>query len=138
MVYSTTADVRDLARKVLVNDFSDAEILKEQEAAQSYIHTITRKTDWDSDDTEYKFIVKIETKLAAVYVLEHYDARKYAEILAQWKQEVNDDIKTVIDSRSDASLDNPIIVIASNYESYPAALEDDEDATPYRSTSVSV
>jgi hypothetical protein len=135
--YSLTSDVRELARSVLPADFSDAEIQKEQTMAQSKIWAVTRKTDWDAADPAFEFIKKMEIKQAAIYILEHYNAVEILSLLNSWQLEVDTGLKTVADSISDPSLDEPIKVIASTYESYPAALEDDLDSTPYRSTNIS-
>lgn len=135
--YSLTDDVRQLARSVLAADFSDAEIQKEQLMAQSKIWAVTRKTDWDAADPQFEFIKKMEIKQAAIYVLEHYNAVEILPLLQSWQTEIDTGLKTVADSLTDPSLDEPIKVISSYYESYPAALEDDLDSTPYRSTNIS-
>ncbi len=136
--YSVTQDVRELARSVLVAEFPDAEILEEQLYAQSKIWAVTKKTDWDSLDPQFELIKKLEMKQAAIYVLEHYNVVDILPVLESWKLEINEDLTAVIGSISDEALDDPIKVVASNYESYPLSLEDDDQAMPYRSTDISV
>ena len=135
--YGLTADVRELARSVLSADFSDAEILEEQTMAQSKIWTVTRKTDWDFNDPQYEYIKKLEIKQAAIYVLEHYNVAEIFPLLQSWQSEIDAGLGTVSSSISDPTMDEPIKVIASYYESYPAALDDNTDSTPYRSTNIS-
>lgn len=137
--YALTADVRELARSVLPLEFSDPEILKEQLAAQARIWTVTKKTDWDNGDYQFEDIKKQEIKLAAIYVLEHYDVpQNYAALLTMWKQEVKDALNDIVESSPpDPAFDSDIIVVASDYESYPASLEDNPNATPYRSPDMS-
>lgn len=136
--YSNTSDVRELARSVLVAEFPDTEILEEQLHAQSKIWTVTKKTDWDSLDPQYELIRKIETRLAAIYVLEHYNVIDILPVLESWRMEIKEDFLSVSDSITDASLDEPITVVASKYESYPASLEDNANAQPYRSTHTAI
>jgi hypothetical protein len=137
--YSNTQDVRELARSVLIAEFPDAEILEEQLYAQSKIWTVTKKTDWDVSDPQFEYIKKMEMKQAAIYVLEHYNVIDILPIIEAWKEEIAADIETVVGSISDeAAQDEPIKVVASNYESYPLSLEDDPQAVPHRSTDISV
>lgn len=136
--YSNTTDVRELARSVLVAEFSDAEILEEQLHAQSKIWAVTKKIDWDSGDPQFELIRKLETKQAAIYVLEHYNVVDILPVLESWKIEIKEDFESIIGSITDASLDDPITVVASYYESYPLALEDDDQAMPYRSTNTEI
>lgn len=135
--YSLTDDVRQLARSVLPADFSDAEIQKEQYMAQSKIWAVTKKADWDAADPAFEFIKKMEIKQAAIYILEHYEAVEILPLLNSWQLEVDTGLKAVAASVSDPSMDEPIKVIASNYESYPNSLNDNADSTPYRSTNIS-
>lgn len=137
-IYGTVQDTRELARSVLSVDFSDAEILKEELMAQSKIWAVTRKTDWDASDPQFEFIKKLEIKQAALYVLEHYNAVEILPLLQTWQAEIDTGLKMVADSLTDVSLDEPIKVVSSYYQSYPASLDDDLDSTPFRSTNISV
>ena len=135
MTFSFVSDTRQLARSILVADFSDAEIQKEVDAATAKIYALTQKSDWDSGDVQFEYINKLIIKQAAIWVLEHYDTSTFDNILASWTNEVNTGITGVADTVTDASLDADVIVIASEYESFPLSLEDDPESGPYRSTS---
>lgn len=138
MTFNFVSDTRQLARSILVADFSDSEIQKEVDAAQAKIYGLTQKNDWDSGDVQFEYINKLIIKQAAIWVLEHYDTSSFDNILALWKTEVDTGITGVADTVTDPSLDADIIVIASEYSSYPLSLEDNDDAQPYRSTEVSI
>ena len=138
MTFNFIVDVRQLARSILVADFSDAEIQKEVDAAQAKIYALTQKSDWDSGDVQFEYINKLIVKQAAIWVLEHYDTSSFDNILAAWTNEVNTGITGVSDTVTDPSLDEDVIVIASDYESYPSSLQDDDQAIPYRSTDLQV
>ena len=71
---SVTAEVRELARSVVNTsvDFTDAEIIRYQYMRYSQIRTMTDKDDWDSLDREFGSLQLVETKLAAVDILQHY------------------------------------------------------------------
>lgn len=118
--FSNTSDVRELARSVLSADFSDAEIVEEQQAAAAYLITKTKKDDWDSDDLEYPLIQKLETKLAAKYVLEHYDTSQYLQVLEYWMAEVKDGITAIIENSDEVDVDEPTLEIArTEFVTYP-------------------
>lgn len=122
-VYSTTSDVRELARSVLPADFSDSEILEEQTMAQAKIWTITKKIDWDSADFQYEYIKKLETKQAAIYVLEHYSVPEIMPLLQAWQKEVTDGLTEIQDSIDDPSIEDPDLEISSkDYQTYPKNL----------------
>jgi len=138
MTFNFITDVRQLARSILVADFSDAEIQKEVDAAQAKIYGLTQKSDWDSGDVQLEYVNKLIVKQAAIWVLEHRDTSSFDNILDKWSTEVNNGIIGISDTITDATLDVDIVVIASDYESYPLALEDDDQAVPYRSTDLQV
>jgi len=138
MTFNFITDVRQLARSILVADFSDAEIQKEVDAAQAKIYGLTQKSDWDSGDVQLEYVNKLIVKQAAIWVLEHRDTSSFDNILDKWSTEVNNGIIGISDTITDATLDVDIVVIASDYESYPLALEDDDQAIPYRSTDLQV
>jgi len=138
MTFNFITDVRQLARSILVADFSDAEIQKEVDAAQAKIYGLTQKSDWDSGDVQFEYVNKLIVKQAAIWVLEHRDTSSFDNILDKWSTEVNNGIIGISDTITDATLDVDIVVIASDYESYPLALEDDDQAVPYRSTDLQV
>ena len=138
MTFNFITDVRQLARSILVADFSDAEIQKEVDAAQAKIYGLTQKSDWDSGDVQLEYVNKLIVKQAEIWVLEHRDTSSFDNILDKWSTEVNNGIIGISDTITDATLDVDIVVIASDYESYPLALEDDDQAVPYRSTDLQV
>lgn len=118
--FSITADVRKLARSVLSTDFADASIVKAQEMAASYIITKTKKSDWDSDDLEYPLVQQIESILAAIYVLRHYDTTSYATILEGWMTEVNEGITAIIENSDEVDVDEPTLEISrTEFKTYP-------------------
>jgi hypothetical protein len=138
MTFNFIVDVRQLARSILVADFSDAEIQKEVDAAQAKIYALTQKSDWDSGDVQFEYVNKLIIKQAAIWVLEHYDTSAFDNILASWTTEVNTGITGIADGITDPSLDIDIVVVESDYMSYPLNLEDDDQAIPYRSTTLEV
>ena len=138
MTFNLVVDTRELARSILTADFSDAEIQKEVDAATAKIYGLTQKSDWDTDDVQYEYIQKLIVKQAAIWVLEHYDTSSFDNILAVWNQEVSTGITGISDTITDATLDEDIVVVASDYTSYPLALEDNDQAVPYRSTTSEV
>lgn len=138
MTFNLVTDTRELARSILIADFSDAEIQKEVDAATAKIYGLTQKSDWDTDDVQYEYIQKLIVKQAAIWVLEHYDTSSFDNILVTWNQEVSTGITGISDTITDATLDEDIVVVASDYTSYPLALEDNDQAVPYRSTTSEV
>lgn len=138
MTFNLVNDTRELSRSILEEDFSDAEIQKEVDAATAKIYGLTQKSDWDTDDVQYEYIQKLIIKQAAIWVLEHYDTSSFDNILVTWNQEVSTGITGISDTITDATLDEDIVVVASDYTSYPLALEDNDQAVPYRSTTSEV
>ena len=134
MTFNLVSDVRELARSILVEDFSDAEIQKEVDAAQAKIYGLTQKSDWDSNDVQYEYIQQLIIKQATIWVLEHYDTSSFDNILGAWNTEVENGITKVSETITDATLDEDIIVIASEYTSFPLNQENDPEGTIYRST----
>jgi hypothetical protein len=137
---SDTDLVRRLARNVLVADFSDAQIIIEQEAAYGYIIIKTNKSDWAVTDNRFPAIQKAEAQLAAKYILEHYGSGSAEEMnwISYWDTQANGIITAVIESGIDVESDIGVLIATSNYASYPASLEDDSEASPYRSTDITL
>ena len=70
-MYGLTTDVRELAGLgTSVQDFTDAEIIEEQETAMDIINLKTGR-DWSSDDSIFQLIQRIENMLAASLVIAH-------------------------------------------------------------------
>ena len=140
---SVTADVDRLARDVTDGDFNNTDIQNEQKAAYSKIGARTHKYDWGvtpANDPRLPGIKKIEQQLAASYIIEYYGSGTPDEIamIRSLRDEANDSLTNFIEESSDLELDETINILNSNYESYPASLQDDPNAIPYRSTNVSV
>jgi len=135
---SDTALVRRLARNVVTQDFTDNQIINEQTAAYARIGTKTGKFDWTNTDPRFAFVQKIEEQLAAKYVLEHYGAGTPEEInwIQYWDTQVNEGLQVIVDEGVDAEEDANVLTAVSRYESYASNLQDDQFATPYRSTNV--
>ena len=135
---SDTALVRRLARNVVTQDFTDNQIINEQTAAYARIGTKTGKFDWTSLDPRFAFVQKIEEQLAAKYVLEHYGAGTPEEInwIQYWDTQVAEGLQVIVDEGVDAEEDANVLTAVSRYESYNSNLQDDQFATPYRSTNV--
>jgi len=134
---SDTAEVRRLARSAVTNDFTDAQIIIQQKAAYSDIIIQTHKSDWSILDNRFYKIQKIEQQLAAAYVLEYYGdgSLETLNMIAALRTEANASLKITVESGSDVESDVSISIVASDYESYPASLQDNPyTATPYRST----
>ena len=133
---SDTTEVRRLARSVVTNDFTDAQIMLQQKAAFSGIKVDTHKDDWAVGDAGFYRIQKIEQQLAAAYVREYYGNGTAEELnmIVALRTAANEDIVKVVESGTGAELDTTVLTTSSNYESYPAALEDNPNAMPYRST----
>jgi hypothetical protein len=137
---SVTANVRRLARNVIVADFSDAQIIHEQEAAYAAILIATGKSDWAAADNRFPAVQKIEEELAAAYILEHYGQGTSEELawIQYWTSSANSLIISIKDNTTDPEEDANVLVANSRYISYPASLEDDDNAMPYRSTNVTI
>lgn len=133
---SDTALVRRLARNVLAADFSDPQIITEQKAAYAMIIIKTNKSDWVNTDNRFPAIQKAEEQLAAKYILEHYGSGSPDEMnmIAYWDAQATGIIDAVLESGTDPESDKDVLIAISNYESYPANLQDDQFAIPYRST----
>jgi hypothetical protein len=133
---SETAAVRRLARNVLVADFDDPQIVKEQKAAFSKIGTKTGKFDWALPDPRFYDIQKLEEQQAASYVLQHYGSGTAEEMnmITYWDSQVKDGLQEIVDEGTDPESDKDVLIATSNYESYPASLQDNPNAIPFRST----
>ena len=118
----------------MTQDFTDNQIINEQTAAYARIGTKTGKFDWTNTDQRFAFVQKIEEQLAAKYVLEHYGAGTPEEInwIQYWDTQVTEGLQIIVDEGVDAEEDANVLTAVSRYESYPASLQDDQNAIPYR------
>ena len=135
---SVTAKVRKLARARSTAQFSDPEIVHEQESAYAVIIIKTGKSNWSTADNRFPAIQKIEERLAAAYVVEHYGLGTPEELnwIQFWTTQANADLDTLAEESIDTEQDLNVIVDSSDYLSYPASLQDNSNALPYRSTTV--
>jgi hypothetical protein len=134
---SVTADVDKLARDVVTDDFDTPAVIKEQKAAYSKIYSATKK-DWDdSADKRFPAVQKIEQQLAAAYLIQYYGSGSPDEIalMTELRVSAKDSLKEIIEESGDlTATDETLLIITSLFESYPASLEDNPNATPYRGT----
>ena len=136
---SDTDLVRRLARNVVTNDFSDAQIVTEQKMAYAKIIIKTGKSDWSATDNRFPAIVKIEEQQAAAYILEHYGAGTPEELnmIGFLTTQVNELLDTVVEEGIDPESDTDVIIATSDYGSFPASYLDNPyspESVPYRST----
>ena len=120
----------------MVADFSDAQIIIEQEAAYGYIIIKTNKSDWVNTDNRFPAIQKAEAQLAAKYILEHYGSGSAEEMnwISYYDTQANNILTAILESGVTEEADIGTFIATSNYVSYPASLQDDSNAMPYRST----
>jgi len=135
--------VDKLARDVVTADFDQTAIEKEMKAAYSHIIVKTGKSDWSSSDNRFYDVQKIEQERAASFIIEYFGSGSPEEIaMMQWLRSNSDkDLQDVVDNPTaadESTADTEIHLVTSLYGSYPASLEDDPNATPYRSTNNSV
>ena len=138
---SDTDQVRRLARDVVDDDFTDAQIQEYQYYAYSEIRTGTHKDDWDSGDREFGALQLLEMSRAAWWIKYHYGTDNDYSSMESQTNAFFTELKNIADNLSpevDEALDENIHIITNDYVSYPAALEDNENAQPYRSTTTSV
>ena len=115
---SDTDDVRELSRSVLSSDFPDAEIIKEQEAAYSYIGIFTHKFDWAVSDVEFPALQKLEAQLARAYILEHYGGPEYQNIIESIKADVNMALGIIKDNMPTITTDESDTLERTDYKSW--------------------
>lgn len=138
---SITADVGKLARSVPTGDFDTNAIIKEQKAAYGKIVGDTHKATWQypADGQQFYAIQKIEQQLAAAYLLEYYGIGEEASGLHDSLiKQATDSLEDQIEESTDPTVDEQLEIVASLNESYPASLQDDPNAVPYRSTNSQV
>jgi len=140
---SITADVDKLARDVVAADFDDPAIIKEQKAAYAEIVIKTGKSDWASGDNRFPRVQKAEQQKAAAFIIEYFGSGTPEELaaIASLRSDADSAIQAIIDNPTPAdesTADTEIHLVTSLYGSFPASLEDDPNATPYRSTNNSV
>jgi hypothetical protein len=133
MPYATSpTDVRELSGGVIAADFSDNEIIEEEETARDIIDLKTGRT-WSSSDSVWELIVKIENMLAASLVLDHFGPSHKEESEKLWVR-AHQLMETILTSELTGTTGSGALFASSNYKSYVLGLDDDPDTIPYRST----
>jgi hypothetical protein len=129
---SSSDDVRELAGGVIAADFSNNEIIEEQETARDIIDLKTART-WSASDSIFELIVRIENMLSAALVLAHFGPTHKDESERLWVR-AHQLLETVIGSELSGTTGSGALFASSNYKSYILGLDDDPDTIPYRST----
>ena len=133
MPYSTSPlDVRELAGGVSTSDYSDSEIVQDQETAKDIVDLKTGRT-WSSSDSSWELIVTIESLYAAALVLLHFGPSHKDEAEKLW-QKAAMLIEDITGSDLTGVTGGGALFASSNYKSHILGLEDDPDTIPYRST----
>jgi hypothetical protein len=136
--YADVDDVRRAAGNILDTEFADADVTEEMDAADSWINTRTHKNDWAAGDIQFKLIVRIAKKKSVEFILEQYGSEFESKVkdLREQAEGLMMDIEKNMPTAA-TGLDENILVDSTDYQSYPLSLQDDPNATPYVSTTVS-
>jgi hypothetical protein len=131
--YSDTSDVREEAGNILPVDFSDDEIKEEQAAAYDFISS--EIGEYNNDSPKIAAIKKLEIKLAASFVLDHFSQYKDK---AKQKQDESyrllDTLKKSLGPGGGADIGD--LFSTTTYQSYSAAMSENREQTiiiPYSS-----
>jgi len=133
MAYGITATVRNLTGNLLPADISDSELLAYQEAADDLIGAEIPGKVWSSLDTQWELIQTIEHLIAAGSALLEGgpDSKTEADKLYNRGLDLLGRLKA---NFVGTGADTEILFRTSQYKSFPASLQDNPDATIYRST----
>jgi len=117
---SETPQVRKLARQVVVGDFTNDQIIKEQKSAYTDISIFTHKFDWLSTDVEYESIQKLEQQLAAAYIIEYYGSGSPNEIamVQSLRMEAEKKLLSIKDNMVEVSADEEDTLTRTEYKSW--------------------
>lgn len=129
---SSPQDVRELAGGVAISDFSDAEIVEEQETARDIIDLKTGRT-WSSTDSSWELIIRIENLFAAALVLLHFGPGQKDEAERLWTKALSL-IEIITGSELSGVTDSGSLFASSGYKSYRLGFDEDPDVLPHRST----
>jgi hypothetical protein len=133
MPYATSpTDTRELANNPTTTDFSDAEIVEEEETARDLIDLKTGRT-WSSEDSIFELIVRIENMLAAALVLTHFGPTQKEESERLWTRAMSL-LETVIGSELTGVTGSGFLSASSAYKSYKLGYDEDPDTIPHKST----
>jgi hypothetical protein len=130
--FSDTTDVREEAQNILAIDFSDAEILEEQEAAYDVISI--QIGEYDATHPKINAIKKAEIKLAACFVLGHF--KQYGDQKITKCDEAQRLIDAIKGGLTGAGADISDRFGTTTYQSWGAAKSEDPEQTeviPYSS-----
>lgn len=126
--YADTSDVREESGNILEIDFSDEEIVEEQEAAYDFISSVIG--EYDESHPKINGIEKIEIKLAASFVMDHFN---------QYKDKANEELteaykllEVLKGGLTGGAADITNLFSTTTYESYSAAMSEDPTQTVVR------
>jgi len=123
---SVTSDVREEATKAWVEDFDDANIIKEQQAAYSFLSQ--QIGVYDTNHANVDGIRKLEQLLAAVFVLGHYSQHKdFANEKYALFEKLLEKFKAGL---TGADITNKFAT--TSYKSYSAAMAENREQTTVR------
>jgi hypothetical protein len=135
-MYGLTSDVRELAGLgVSTQDFTDPEIIEEQETAKDIIDLKTGRT-WSSDDDTFQLIQRIENLLAASLIIAHGGSAAKEESESFWTRAMELLEIVISSSAAGETSDIDVLFASSNYLSYPLGLDNDTNTVPHRSTRI--
>ena len=115
---SITAEVRELARSVIVADFSNDEIIRYQYMRYSGIRTDTDKDDWDANDREFGKLQLIETKLAASDIIEHYGTVNDIALWQAMRESALAELKELVDNMDTGTGKESGSILETDYKSW--------------------
>jgi len=115
---SNTDDVRELASSVIAPDFPNTEIEEEQRAAFNYICVYTHKFDWSQNDPEYAMIQKLETMLAACFILDHYGGQRFEYGVNQQMSNINMLLDKVNENLVSPTFEDEELITSTTYKSW--------------------
>lgn len=115
---SITAEVRELARSVIVADFTDDEIIRFQYMRYSGIRTDTDKDDWDSGDREFGKLQLIETKLAASDIIEHYGTVNDIALWQAMRESALAELKELVGNMDTSTGEESGKILETDYKSW--------------------
>ena len=95
---SVTDEVRKLARRVVIGDWSDSEIQAWQQRRYSQIRTYTDYDVWNPADREFGSLQLIETKLAASDIIEHYGDVNTIPVFQAMREEAMQELIATVDN----------------------------------------
>jgi hypothetical protein len=129
---SATSDVREESGNILDIDFSDAEIQEEQQAAYDIISG--EIGEYDETHPKINGIKKIEIKLAASFVLDHFN--QYKDAASKKAEQAHKLLEYMKKGLAGGAADISDYFAVTSYQSYSAAESEDPEQTtivPYSS-----